>query len=222
MCRGRGMQAATSCLDQSSSNSGHHLGVQRCQSPDRADQLVAVEVEHAEDDLTAVLGDCIAGQQHAVGRKVDRDAAGGVPWDREHRRAAAEIEYVAVLHLLVDDHRRGTEVAADLLEQRPLPVQQHRGGNRHVTADQRSLQAVGDHRGITAAADLGGRPGVVAMGVGEHDPDQLPGLPADRADGRRHVIARAHRTGVDQGETVAILPEIGLTDVEAQHVQPGM
>jgi hypothetical protein len=66
----------------------------------------AIEVEHAEDDVALGLGDGVAGEEDAVFRQMDGDAAVGMAGNGQYPRATAEIEDLAVLDLLIDLDRR--------------------------------------------------------------------------------------------------------------------
>jgi hypothetical protein len=60
---------------------------------------------------------------------------------------------------------------------------------------------------------------VVAVGVGEHDPAEFLGTAAEVRDREPDRVAGADRAGVDQGQLVGVLPEVGLADGEAQQLQ---
>jgi hypothetical protein len=62
-------------------------------------------VERAKHD-GADVGDGVAGEQHAVMRQVDRDAAFGVARYRQDLGATAEVQRVTVMQLLHDRHGR--------------------------------------------------------------------------------------------------------------------
>ena len=74
----------------------------------------------------------VTGEQHAVGRQMDCDAAFGMAGNLEDVRAAAEIEHVAVVQFLIYCCRRryGGQSGRNPFVDGEFPVLEHRW--RHV------------------------------------------------------------------------------------------
>ena len=99
--RGRG--GAGERVAVAEAGDGH---VEARQPSERGGGLGAVDVEHAADHRS-VRGPRgrVAGEQHLVPGKVDRDAAGRMAGDGDRHGAVAEAEFVAVAELAVDAGR---------------------------------------------------------------------------------------------------------------------
>jgi hypothetical protein len=154
--------------------------VEARQPPERGGGLSAVDVEHAADH-GSVRGPrgCVAGEQHLVPGKVDRDAAGRVAGDGDRRGAVAEAEFVAVAELAVNARRcrrfgrdRVRHVAGDLahypLEEGSFPVGQVGWRAGRLGADERRVGVVSQHLDVAPACDVGGGADVIGVEVRQH------------------------------------------------------
>ncbi len=107
-----------------------NLGVEGGQPPERRGRLCAADVEYAAHDLpgwAARYG--VAGEQHLVPGKVERDAARRMAGHGHRYGPVAEAERVAVVQLPVNPGRHhgfGRELAHDLLVNGLFPVGQVR------------------------------------------------------------------------------------------------
>jgi hypothetical protein len=165
---------------------------------------------------------CVSSEQHPVAGQVHRDAARRVPGNGHRHSAVAEAELVAVGDLAVDprrDHLVCRQLAHDLVVDGPFPVGQIRRRPGRSSADERGVSMVGEHLYRAPAGEVGRGPDVIGVEVRQHHPPHLCRLVsalADRVGDQRRGPGKA---GVDEGEPVAIAPQVGVPDSEADEPQ---
>ena len=198
-------------------------GVEAGQPAKRGGCLGAVDVEYAADDRAVRAAGCwVAGEQHLVPGEVERDAPRRVAGNGHRHGAVAEAELVAVLDLAVDPrrrHRLRREPAHDLVVEGPFPVGQVRCRPGRPGADERRVGAVGEHLHVALAGDVGRGPDVIGVEVRQHQPPQVGGLVSalpDRVGDQRRGPGKA---GVDEGEPVGIVPQVGVPGRKADEAQ---
>jgi hypothetical protein len=127
------------------------------------------------------------------------------PGGTDHRGPAAQVDQVPAGQFLIDPARRRRALRLAHPGHDPLVQDLLLGGELgrragHLTPDDRGVGAVGQDAGAAARGQVGGRPHVILVKVGEDDLPQAGRAQSQVADRGHDTVALPGRAAVDQGQ----------------------